>query len=273
LEPSAGYPFFLCQPDPAKSCGACCGLYNWEDHSRATLTSLLERRTDLFLSLGDRPDLDRYRRLYEVSPVKPKLLETIYNCEFLGFIDKGHRRVGCFLHPASQHGVDRRRDSFYGAELCGGHFCPSFTCLTPVEQQAVLRALDDWYLYGIVITDIDLVKEFLKEVQNRLGEGLRPDRLKDLRVQTALRDFFRLKESWKFASPKRRLGKYFFTQSEYQIARLEYEKNWGMKPSRFDKILVSLSSEFGSREDVEEAETIIEERINKLVEAYQSRCS
>jgi len=142
-----------------------------------------------------------------------------------------------------------------------------------VEQQAVLRALDDWYLYGIVITDIDLVKEFLKEVQNRLGEGLRPDRLKDLRVRTALRDFFRLKESWKFASPKRRLGKYFFTQWEYQIARLDYEKNWGMKPSRFDKILVSFSSEFGSREDVKEAETIIEERINKLLEAYQSRCS
>jgi len=69
----------------------------------------------------------------------------------------------------------------------------------------------------------------------------------------------------------RRLGKYFFTPSEYQIARLEYEKSWGMKPSRFDKILVSLSSEFGSREEVKEAETVIEERINKLVEAYQSR--
>jgi hypothetical protein len=142
-----------------------------------------------------------------------------------------------------------------------------------MEQQAVLRALDDWYLYGIVITDIDLVKEFLKEVQNRLGEGLHLDRFRELPVQKALRDFFQLKESWKFASPKRRLGKYFFTQSEYQIARLEYEKNWGMKPPRFDKILVSLSSEFGSREDVNEAETIIEERINKLVEAYQCRCS
>jgi hypothetical protein len=145
--------------------------------------------------------------------------------------------------------------------------------LTPVEQQAILRALDDWYLYGLVITDIDLIKEFLKEVQNRLGEGLRPDRLRELPVQTALRDFFQLKESWAFTSSQRRLGKYFFTQAEYQIARLEYERNWGMKPSRFDKILVSLSSEFGSREDVKEAETIIEERINQLVEAYQSRCS
>jgi len=152
-------------------------------------------------------------------------------------------------------------------------FLPEFFVLTPVEQQAVLRTLDDWYLYGMVITDIDLIREFIKEVQNRLGEGLRPDRLKDSHVQKALEDFFRLKESWKFASPKRRLGKYFFTQSEYQIARVEYEKNWGMKPSRFHKILVNLSSEFGGREDVEQAESIIEEKIGGLVEAYQSRCS
>ncbi len=270
MEVSPGYPFHLCQPDSSKSCGACCGLYNWEDHSRAALTSLLERRTDLFLSLGDLPDLNRYRRLCEAAPPNPKLLETIYNCEFLGFIDPEHRRIGCFLHPSCCGGADRRGESFYGAELCAGHFCPSFTCLTVVEQQAVLAAIDDWYLYGIVITDIDLVKEFLREAQDRLGESLRLDRLGDFRVRAALRDFFRLKESWKFASRKGRLGKYFFTQSEYQIARIEYEKDWGMKPSRFDKILVSLSSEFGSREELEEAESIIEDRIHELIAAYQN---
>jgi hypothetical protein len=79
-----------------------------------------------------------------------------------------------------------------------------------------------------------------------------------------------LKESWKFASSKGRLGKYYFSQSEYQIARIEYEKNWKMKPSPFDKIMLSLSSEFGSREDIQEAELIIEERIEKFIEAYQN---
>ena len=42
------YPFHLCQPNGAKSCGACCGLYNWQDHSRGTVNSLLRRRTSLF---------------------------------------------------------------------------------------------------------------------------------------------------------------------------------------------------------------------------------
>jgi hypothetical protein len=88
-------------------------------------------------------------------------------------------------------------------------------------------------------------------------------------VSQALSDFFRLKESWKFASSKRRLGKYYFSHSEYQIARIEYEKNWKIRPSDFDKILVSLSSEFGTKEDIVEAESMIEEKIRKFVEAYQ----
>jgi hypothetical protein len=268
-ESSPQYPFHLCQPGPEKSCGACCGLYNWEDHSRATLESLLQRRTSLFFSLGENPDLNQYRSLSEGPPANRKLLETIYNCEFLGFIDKERKRAGCLLHPAIHQGVDRRGRSFYGAELCAGHFCPSFTHLTTVEQIAVLATLDDWYLYGLVITDIDLIKDFFKHVQNRLGESLCPNRLADLGVCQALRDFFRLKEFWRFASSKTRLGKYYFSHSEYQIARIEYEKNWKIRPSNFDKILVSLSSEFGSKEDILEAESMIEEKIEKFVEAYQ----
>jgi hypothetical protein len=38
--------------------------------------------------------------------------------------------------------------------------CPSYPHLTQVEQAAVFMALDDWYLHGLVITDIDLVKGF-----------------------------------------------------------------------------------------------------------------
>ena len=164
MENPPQYPFHLCQPDGAKSCGACCGLYNWHDHSRETLRSLLQRRTSLFFPWGKEIDFHYYRQLAEVPASNPKLLETIYNCEFLGFIDQGQKRVGCLLHPSIHEGVDLRGNSFYGAELCAGHFCPSYTHLTKVEQSAVFMALDDWYLYGLVITDIDLVKEFFQKI-------------------------------------------------------------------------------------------------------------
>jgi hypothetical protein len=262
------YPVHLCQPDENKSCGACCGLYNWEDHLREVLESLLEKRTELFLSLDENADLAAYRSLSGEFPFSQKLCETIYNCEFLGFTDTGKKRVGCLLHPVLHHGVDLRRCSFYGEKMCDEHFCPSFTSLTEVEQKAVVVSLDDWYLYGLVITDIDLVKEFFHKVQNRLGDRICLEKLGDANVQAALRDFFGLKEHWKFLSRGKRLGKYYFSQAEYEIARIEYERNWGIKPSQFDRILVSLSSEFKSRDEVREAESIIEDKIRRFIEAY-----
>ena len=73
------YPVHLCKPDENKSCGACCGLYNWENHLRDTLESLLEKRTELFLSFGENPDLDTYRSLSREILSGQKLCETIYN--------------------------------------------------------------------------------------------------------------------------------------------------------------------------------------------------
>jgi hypothetical protein len=138
-----------------------------------------------------------------------------------------------------------------------------------VEQKAVVQSIDDWYLYGLVITDIDLIKEFFTHVQNRLGDCVRTERLENAKVQRALREFFQLKECWTFLSRESRLGKYYFSPAEYRIARIEYERNWGMKPSRFDKIFVSLSSAFHTEDDILEAESIIEEKIIKFIEAYQ----
>lgn len=263
------YPFLLCQPDTQKSCGACCGLYNLEDHSRNNLEILLRKRTELFLSLGKHPDLSNYSKQASSFSSSPKLCDTIYNCEFLGFLDKDEKRVGCLLHPSLHNGNDLRIHSFYGVELCAGHFCPSYTYLTALEQAAVISAIDSWYLYGLVITDIDFVKEFFTLVQNQLGRSLKVEELKGLKAQGALRKFFQLKENWKFASREKRLGKYYFTQAEYHIARIEYEKNWRIKPSRFNKILVSLSSEFKTEQEIREAESIIEEKIERFIEACQ----
>jgi hypothetical protein len=259
----------LCQPDPSKSCGACCGLYNWEDHSRKALIPLLEKRLGLFSSLGRDPEIFQAAYARAIFPPGRKLLEEIHNCEFLGFLDGEKKRVGCLLHPSANEGRDLRDYCFYGKEICAGHFCPSHTHLTRGEQKSVVAALEDWYLYGLVITDIDLVKEFFHHVQNRLGDSLREEGWEREKVRGALRGFFGLKESWKFASSRKRLGKYYFSHSEYQVARIEYEKNWRIKPSRFDKILVSLESDFQTPEEVLEAEAMIEERICGFLEAYE----
>lgn len=265
------YPIHLCQPDENKSCGACCGLYNWEDHSRNTLAALLKKNSTLFFSFGKNPDIRLYRKLQRKTIEQQKLCDTIYNCEFLGFINKEQTRVGCMLHPSLHQGHDMRDCSFYGKEMCARHFCLSYSYLSYVEQTAVVATLNDWYLYGLVITDIDFVKEFFTIIQNRLGDCLKPDRFAESEIKNAFEEYCALKADWQFSSEKNRLGKYYFSAAEYHLARIEYENNWKIKPSRFDKIFLSLASEFASEEEIAAAEWIIEEKLNAFVTAYQVR--
>jgi hypothetical protein len=266
---SSHHPIHLCQPDEGKSCGACCGLYNWKNHSRAAIEAILELQTELFSPFQkSENDFDRYRELRASAIDNEKLFETIYNCEFIGFIDPEHRRVGCMLHPMVTGGRDLRDHCFYGAEICSGHFCPGYSCFNTAQQRSVVQATGDWYLYGLTITDIDLVKEFFKHVENTIGESIKEKRLNQPAITSVLSDFFKLKEHWPFKARENRLGKYYFSAAEYHVARIEYEKRWGLPPSRFDKILVSLESELATQDDVRSAEWIIQGYIDRFIAAY-----
>ena len=55
-------------------------------------------------------------------------------------------------------------------------------------------------------------------------------------------------------------------QYNINLCQSDEEKS-GSKPSRFDKIFVSLSSAFKTEDDVLEAEAIIEEKIRRFIEA------
>jgi hypothetical protein len=261
------HPIMLCQPDNRKSCSACCGLYNWKGHSRAAISEIVTLQTDLFFELPDFNDFTVFRSKRNCRLRNAPLFETIYSCEFVGFIDPERRRVGCLLHPMVTGRADLRDNCFYGSKICNEHFCPGFSCLTTAEQQAVVDATDDWYLYGLVITDIDLVKEIFRHVENTLGESLKPARLRRTAVREALHDLLRLKEHWPFKAVENRLGKYYFSAAEYHIARIDYERRWGVPVSRFDKILVSLESDLQTRQDLEQAECLLAAKLERLISA------
>jgi hypothetical protein len=263
-------PVDLCQPDGLKSCAACCGLYNWRDHSRAALTEIVTIQTDLFLNLDSYDNLDVYRDLCAKKIKNTKLFETIYNCEFAGFVDGSRRRVGCLLHPSVTGNPELRNHCFYGAKICHEHFCPGYGCLSAAEQQSVIASVHDWYVYGLVITDIDLVKEFFKHVENALGDSVKPSRIAHAPLCSLLHDFFSLKEHWPYKAAENRLGKYYFSKSEYAIARIEYRERWDVPESCWDKIMVSLESEFSSLAQVREAEKLLQSKVDAFIRAYSS---
>jgi len=259
----------LCQPDDGKSCGACCGLYNYAVSTKESLVRRLRGRTELFRTVvKSEADLRSFSEKIKQSEDGTRLYEVIYCCEYLGFLDGEEKRVGCLLHPLQNGGRDLRDVSFYGRELCDGHFCPSYHYISREEQRALINILDDWYLYGLCVTDIDLVKEYFRLISEGAG-GMPPaDCFRNQPLKAAALRFFSYKTSWPFRSDSvNRFGKYYFDGSLYMIHHIDYE-SLGGEPSRFNRIFLSLTSDFRSAADIRKAEKMIQDAIDAFVLIY-----
>ncbi|SMC16535.1 hypothetical protein SAMN02746041_00101 [Desulfacinum hydrothermale DSM 13146] len=269
--PRPSFPLHLCQPDPGKSCAACCGIYNFQDNSRRAVSERLLRNT---LLLQDRNDLDhlhdhstRYRPL---DNGRAKRFKTIFNCEFVGFLDSDHRRVGCLLHPGANDARDLRHVSFYGRQLCDGHFCLSYYYLTEDEQRLVVESIQDWYLYGLIITDIDLVKGIYQALSDTIGEGLRPASLQMPPIRKAIQTLWAWKLDWPWRRPgPDSFGKYLFQGEDYREIRIPY-RTLGRPVSAYDRILKSLGSSFRSAAELEAAEHQIQKGVESVARLYEA---
>ncbi len=260
----------LCQPDDGKSCAACCGIYNYVENTRPALVNRFEYRLGLMAKVrSGEITLDEYRDIIRHREDGRRIFKTIYACEFVGFLDQEKRRVGCMLHPMVTGGCDLRVRSFYGQEICDGHFCPSYQKLDRNEARTVLAILDDWYLYGSVITDIDFIKTFFSIVQNTLGDEIRPDVVQGNPTLTRImRDYFSLKVTWPFCdTSKPRFGKYYFVGEEYDIDRIDYAR-LGADVPVYDSIYLSLASSFRTKDDLDHAQTKIDTLIKGFCNEY-----
>ena len=266
--------FVLCQPDKGKSCGACCGLYNYVDSSRSSLTRRLRSRTKRFRETVKSPaDLKRYATETLAAEDFKKRYDVIHCCEYLGFLDHDEKKVGCLVHPEQNAGCDMRDVSFYGRELCAGHLCPSHYFIPQSQSQILIKIIDDWYLYGLVLTDIDLVVQYFRLIADRVGAELKPDVFDLDELKEIALDYFGWKLNWPFRSQEaNRLGKYYFDGSQYMISHIDYEK-FGREVSVLNSILLSLCSSFKSAAQLAEAEKMIWANIEKFVSAYKRHVS
>ncbi len=191
----------LCQPGGGASCGACCGLYNFKDHSRAAVTNELRRHTRLLA--GTPRTAEAYANAAaQLKREQPSPAFTdVRVCPLLGFLD-GEREetVGCLAHPkhTGTGGIDLRDCGVYRAEICESFECPSHLWLSPDEARLIAEVCSgDWYLYGLVITDVDFVRAVFRLLARTLGEDVPARRLLELadpRVLEATRQVFALRE-------------------------------------------------------------------------------
>lgn len=99
----------------------------------------------------------------------PAAFSDVRVCPLLGFIDSDARRVGCLGHPKVTGGADLRDCGVYDAKKCESFECPSFIWLEPDQAELVRAACPDWYLYGLIITDVELVRGVLRLLANDVG--------------------------------------------------------------------------------------------------------
>ncbi len=247
----------LCRPDDRKSCGACCGLYNTPDSTGATLLGRLTKRTRVFSETPRTPDaLMRFEAEIRSCEALTTLDSVIHVCEFLGFTDPAGRLPGCMLHPEApgNNGIDLRGMCHYGSLACRTFFCPAWDELDGLQRDAVVAVLDDWRLYGLVITDVDFVRAVFGLIEHALG---RPPSREEL-IDGPLRGAFGEMLSWKDTLPGtagtlQRTSRYF--------RRPVLSDRWG--PEEMIDVIVR-SVEFAAGREAACAKTVVVERLEAL---------
>jgi hypothetical protein len=135
------------------------------------------------------------RELIAARRAEP-MFPSVRVCPLLGFLDRDRKQVGCLGHPLATGGVDLRDCGVYRASVCETFTCPSFGWLSDAQARLVQAACADWYLYGLVITDVEFVRGCLRLIEWELGGPAKPEVLVERpEVLATVRKLFALKET------------------------------------------------------------------------------
>ena len=269
-QPSEDY---LCQVSDSVSCGACCGLYNVPVASRNALADILGARTELFTATKRTGEaIFQFKKAVEKREKQERPMPDFHHCPFLGLMGSNRAAVGCLLHPLAEgnNGMDFRSVSYYGGMTCHIYFCPS-TRLLPVRYKQIVKSvLDDWYLYGLIVTETRLIKAFFEELEARMNRPLyAEDFIINGANRDALKQLFLLRVSWPFrSSDHQHVANYFFNDHLY--TRPPIHSPAGQSISRYRLILQELETEPVSEHALRQAEMYLDDRFNLVQHALES---
>ncbi len=247
-------PRVLCQPDASKSCGSCCGMYNARDAGPEVTPARLLARTRAFFGEADVTDaasLKRFRARWQPRP-EDKLLDGLPSCPFLGLLDHDPARpdhdaragkVGCLIHPTRHGGLDQRDCGVYDRHICQDYLCAAHTLLREEERRLVLDAVQDSYLYGLIITDVRFVRELFALAAHLNAMSPPVHTLRRARVVEAARDFFALKRGWPYAGASGIFGAVVPLRGLETARRQGPSARLGVAPDLSEQALTCLGTE------------------------------
>ena len=214
--------------------------------------AVLPRGVDEILEFG---------RQVQASQLRNQPLADFHHCPFIGLIGESHQRVGCLLHPLADgnKGIDYRGLSYYGAMACRQYFCPSHRELPTEIKKTVQRLAENWYDYGLVITEVSLLSAMAEEMEKRLASPLLSmSACSGPAALRALREVVFLKLGWPYRKDGGRdLCHYFFSDRKHERQPVDFTAA-GRPAAAFGTILTELTSAFGSAAELLSAERRLE---------------
>jgi hypothetical protein len=185
------------------------------------LEANLALRTEIFRDIERSPDaLERFKTSVRECEVASPLDDMIHVCEFTGFLDSNNSVVGCMLHPsaAGNAHVDLRGMCHYGSMACKAFYCPAWEELESSFRETIVATVDDWHLYGLVITDVDFVRSIFDFIRQAVGSPLEPALVLSDQASPIFRRILSWKAEWPHAggSPMRRSSYYLKAKTPSQ---------------------------------------------------------
>ena len=265
------HDIYLCQLGETVSCGACCGLYNLPNLSREKLEILLLRRTKDFESVPRTEDgIFEFQRRNKGPHRLSRPFPQLHHCPFLGLIGDEKRCVGCLLHPTmpGNNGVDYRFLSWYGEMACRTYFCPTTKKLSCVYQSILTMIIDNWYDFGLIVTEHSLVTAYFKEVESRLGRHITLiDYSQNFLATNALMEFIKLKSEWPYRRSDAPGACNFFFENGLYPRPAVFRATPDIRQSSFEKILRELDTGFSSTKEIEAADQLLNDLFLKAERA------
>jgi hypothetical protein len=163
----------ICRPGYGASCSLCCGSHNYQV-GRVEIEALFVRRARIMKAYS-RDFLVRKMIAYRscmtgsyyidpsdrlFNPAVPALYQDCPRCPFVGFVSKD-RLAGCLL-VREDDPSDLRHECFLSYR--GKIFtCPARESLHDKEILYAARLARDWYYYGILIHEPELLRRLMEE--------------------------------------------------------------------------------------------------------------